>query len=126
VRCVSRLLWFTVLATSPLHALEWEKTRIDVTPEKSAAVVRAKFEFKNPGKKPVQILEVRTACSCIDTGRASSEIAPGAAGTMHVLFTIGKRPGPQEKEIVVLTDDAKEPARLVLKVALPAARDEAR
>ena len=103
-------------------ALEWSKTEISATPDPGAEVVRMKFEYKNTSKKRVQILEVKTSCGCTEATPDSSAIAPGESGAVHVLFTIGKRTGLQEKEITLLTDDSNVPVRLMLKVKLPEAK----
>ncbi len=108
-----------ILGVASARALEWEKTEIVTTPERGAEVVRARFEFKNTAKQRVRVLEVRTSCGCTEATPTASEFAPGESGTLWVLFTIGTRTGPQEKEIVVLSDDTKVPTRLVLKVNLP-------
>lgn len=103
----------------PARALEWDRKLIEMTPEKGAEVVRARFEYKNTGTKTVQILGVRTSCGCTEATTEASEVAPGASGTVHVLFTIGSRSGLQEKEITLLTSESNQPTRLTLKVQLP-------
>jgi hypothetical protein len=117
-----RTLGLAVVAAAlgpALRALEWEKTALEVTAEKGAEVARMRFEFKNTGKKPVHILEVRTFCGCTEAAISSSEIAAGESGFVHVLFTIGTRTGVQEKELIVLTDDSPAPVKLKLKVTIP-------
>lgn len=101
------------------RALEWEKTAVAITAERGAEVVRTRFEFKNPAKKTVHILEVRTFCGCTDASISSSDIAAGESGFVHVLFTIGPRTGVQEKELMVLTDDSPTPMKLKLTVTIP-------
>lgn len=108
-----------LLAVLPARALDWEKTAITLKPEKDAQVVRTRFEFKNTGAKPVRILGIRTSCSCTEADTPSSEIAPGASGTVFVLFTVGKRTGLQEKEILLFTDESSEAKKLTLRVELP-------
>lgn len=111
---------FALLAMLPsARALDWEKTAIAVTAERGAEVVRTRFEFKNPTKKPVHILEVRTFCGCTEAAISSSDVAAGESGFIHVLFTIGTRTGVQEKELMVLTDDSATPMKLKLRVTIP-------
>jgi hypothetical protein len=115
------LFALVTLPAMPVRALEWTRELITLTPEKGATVVRTQFEFTNRSMRPVQVLGVSTSCGCTEANIATSEIAAGASGTLDVLFTVGNRSGLQEKEIVVTTDDAKEPKRLQLKIQLPPA-----
>lgn len=110
------------LAALPLHALEWERTLIEAKPAAGSEVVRVQFSYRNASEKVVRILGVSTSCGCTEASADASEVAPRGAGVLHVLFTIGQRSGPQEKVITVATDDAKQPVKLVLKVALPEKR----
>ncbi len=120
LRFLAVVLSAFVLA-SPASALEWTTRVVSAKAEPGADMVRTKFPFKNTSKTIVHILEVRTSCGCTDTFLNSSEVAPGESAALEVYFTVGKRTGPQEKEIIVLTDDSNVPVRLTLKVDLPAA-----
>ena len=119
-----RFLLLLALGTlaGPLRALDWTKTDVTATPEPGAEVVRARYEFKNPAAKVVQILEVKTSCGCTEATPSASKIGPGETGAIDVLFTIGKRTGLQEKEIILFTDESKVPVRLKLTVKLPEAK----
>lgn len=116
-RLVALLLALGAVARA--FALEWKQHEVTLTSQPGDEVLRTRFEFKNTGKKIVRILGIRTSCGCTDATINDSDIAPGASSSLDVLFTIGKRTGLQEKEIVVSTDDATEPVKLVLKVKLP-------
>jgi len=115
------LLMLLAGSRAPLVALEWKQTAVTLTPKPGADVVRARFEFTNASAKTVHIVDVATSCGCTDAAVTSTDVAPGATGSVFVLFTIGQRTGPQEKEITIRSDDAPEPTKLILKVILPAA-----
>jgi len=110
------------LALPCAHALEWEKTLLDLKPQPGADVVLATYNFKNPRPASVHILGITTSCGCTEAQPSASEIRGGQSGSIQVVFTIGQRSGRQEKEILVQTDEAKEPVKLVLRVDLPPAR----
>lgn len=109
-----------VLATSA-RALEWKKTELLLVAEPGAEFVRTKFEFTNTAKKSVHVLGVATSCGCTEAWPSTSDVPAGGSGALHVLFAVRQRSGLQENEIVVTTDESKEPMRLVLKIKLPAA-----
>lgn len=117
-RILALTSFFLALAVSA-RALEWKKTELFLVTEPGAEFVRTKFEFTNTAKKSVHVLGVTTSCGCTEAWPSSSEVRAGDSGEIHVLFTVGKRSGLQEKEIVVATDESKEPTRLVLKIKLP-------
>jgi len=117
-RILALASFFLALAASA-HALEWKKTELFLVAEPGAEFVRTKFEFTNPAKKSVHLLGVTTSCGCTEAWPSASDIRAGESGALHVLFTVGQRSGLQEKEIVVTTDESKEPTRLVLKIKLP-------
>jgi hypothetical protein len=105
----------------PSRALEWKKTLIAVAAEPGDDVVRTQFEYKNSSPRPVHILDVSTSCGCTEASPDTSEVAPGESGKLWILFTVGKRTGLQEKEILVRTDENNPPVKLMLKVTIPPA-----
>jgi len=91
-------------------ALEWNEKEISVDVRRGAQEdVRAKFEFKNTGRKTVTILGVTTSCGCTVANPESSTIAAGEKSNVQALFTIGDRHGQQEKRITISTDDSENP-----------------
>lgn len=106
-----------VLAALPAHAtLEWEKKEFSTEVRRGTQeVVRTTFDFKNTGTKPVTILGVTTSCGCTTADPETSRVPAGGKSTIHALFTVGNRTGPQEKKITIATDDPTA-AQVVLTV----------
>ena len=107
------------LAAPVAFALDWSTKLISVTPEVGAPEVWAKFEFKNAGRAPVQIMGITTSCGCTEATPSATTIAAGGTGAIYVLFTVGSRSGLQEKKISVQTDESPDPVTLEFKIKLP-------
>lgn len=102
-------------------ALEWNARQLSLTAPAGATEVRGKFEFNNPGRSVVHIVDLATSCDCTVATTASPDIPAGGRGTISFVFTIGKRTGLQEKKIFVQTDESPDPVSLEVRVQLPAA-----
>lgn len=102
-------------------ALEWNVRELSLTAPAGATEVRGTFEFTNPGKSAVRIVDLTTSCGCTVATTASFDIPAGSRGTIHFVFTIGKRTGLQEKQIFIQTDESPDPVALELRVQLPEA-----
>ena len=113
------LLMICGSAAPAAFALDWSTKLINVTPEPGATEVRAKFEFKNVGRAPVQIMGITTSCGCTEASPSATAIAAGGTGEIFVLFTVGARSGLQEKKIFVQTDESPDPVTLEFKIKLP-------
>ena len=81
--------------------------------------IAADFPFRNSGTAPVKIVAVKTCCGCVNASADRTTYAPGETGRVHAVLAVEQRQGPQEKRIMVTTDDPKEPeVTLVLKAHL--------
>jgi hypothetical protein len=118
-RFVALIVSLLVGIAGQASALEWTQRQVALSAEPGATEVRGKFDFKNPGKAMVRIVELTTSCGCTVARTASPDIAAGAAGSITFVFTIGKRTGLQEKKIFVQTDESPDPVVLELQVRLP-------
>lgn len=107
------------LATPAAFALDWSTKLISVIPEVGATEVRGKFEFRNAGRAPVQIMGITTSCGCTEATPSATTIAAGGTGEILVLFTVGSRSGLQEKKIFVQTDESPDAVTLEFKIRLP-------
>lgn len=72
------------------------------------ASVNRTIRFRNRGDQPVSILAVRTTCGCTAAEPDVDRLAPGAEGTVRVVFT-GKNAGQQTQFVRIVTDDAAVP-----------------
>lgn len=111
------LLGSVATASAQLH---WSTREIQREVVVGAQTVEAAFPFTNPGTKPVTILQIQPDCGCTTATLTKTVYAPGEAGEIKVVFTIGDRVGPQTKTVWVLTDDnPKQAEALVLRVNIP-------
>ncbi len=114
------LLALCLLAQVPpscLGALTWASTRAALAAVSGDKEVVAVFKFRNAGPSPVTVTSLTTSCHCTTAEIAKNTFAPGEAGEVRVVFTLGPRSGPQEKTITVATDDRpSDPAVLTLDV----------
>jgi len=83
---------------------------------KSGAVVKYNFEFKNEGKKPLDILKIKTSCGCTTTQLAQKTYKKGKTGNIEVIFNTSGRKGKQHKTITVITNDPKN-SEIVLNLS---------
>lgn len=100
-------------------ALEWNVRQLSLTPASGATEMRGRFEFSNPSRAAVHIVDLTTSCGCTVATTASSDIPAGSRGTINFVFTVGKRSGLQEKKIFVQTDESPDPVVLELRIRLP-------
>ncbi len=80
---------------------------------KSGTVVTYSFKFKNDGKRPLNILKVKTSCGCTTTNLTSKTYKRGKRGSIDVSFNTSGRRGRQHKTITVITNDPKNPEILL-------------
>ena len=100
--------------------LKWENPTIEITAKPGSEEVTGAFRFVNAGSRPVTITSVQTTCGCTTAEPTKQTYAPGEAGEIRAIFTIGGRTGLQEKMITVATDaDSARPAGLMLRVTIP-------
>jgi hypothetical protein len=115
------LACLSAVLSQPVFALEWNERQLDLSPPVGSTEVRGKFDFKNPGRAVVHIVDLTTSCGCTVARTASPDIAAGGGGSIDFVFTVGKRTGLQEKRIFVQTDESPDPVVLELKIRLPGA-----
>lgn len=64
------------------------------------------FTFKNTGKKPVQIAEVRTSCGCTTPFYTKEPVAPKKSGVVKVSYNAATA-GNFTKSVSILTSEGK-------------------
>ena len=78
------------------------------------------FHFVNAGDTTITITSVVPGCGCTTAELAKRVYAPGEAGEIKAVLTIGDRAGLQEKTVQVTTDEAPTtPTPLTLRVTIP-------
>lgn len=86
---------------------------VDVKPKPEDEVATVTFAFKNDGDKPVRILNLESACSCLSATLDRATYEPGTSGTGKAEFKVSTFVGKQEKAITVTTDDPKQPEWII-------------
>lgn len=78
---------------------------IEVKPKPADEVVKTTFKFRNKGDKPVKVLSLESACSCLSAELDKAVYQPGEEGTGTAEFKVSTFVGRHEKSILVFTDD---------------------
>ena len=73
------------------------------------------FEFKNTGKKPINISEAHGSCGCTVPQWPHEPILPGKKGMIHVTYNTAGRPGPIAKDVTINSDAQQKPMVLHIK-----------
>jgi len=100
--------------------LAWEAAEAFVTVGTKERVAVAEYKFRNTSDHRVGIVAVASSCDCVTASADKPAYAPGEVGVVRVVFTLGGREGPQEKSVMVTTDDAPGyQKRLLFTVNIP-------
>lgn len=97
-----------LLPFSASAALRLDGDHVDVKPKPEDEVASVVFTFKNDGTKPVRILHLESACSCLSATLDKPVYAAGETGTGTAQFKVSSFTGEQEKIITVTTDDPNQ------------------
>lgn len=73
------------------------------------------FEFTNTGNAPLVIKDAKASCGCTTPKWTKQPIAPGAKGTIEVVYAASNRVGVFNKVITVLSNDTVSNAILTIK-----------
>jgi len=108
------------LPTFCFGTLTWTTQRIELTTKPSEKVATGNFHFVNSGSETVTITSVQASCGCTTATLEKHRYAPGEAGEIKTVFTLGDRVGEQEKSISVVTDESPTArTTLLLHVTIP-------
>ena len=117
---MKRAAIFLLLGASAFAEMTWEEKEIKIEALPTQAAAEVKFSFRNSGSRLLTITSIKTSCGCTMAALEKSKYAPGESGTILVNFEFGNRKGPQEKTIVVQSDDrTAAETTLVLAVNIP-------
>lgn len=73
------------------------------------------FSFKNEGSIPYIINSVGVSCGCTTPKFTKEPVLPGKSGQIEITFDPINRPGPFEKTISILSNDARGSMTLTIK-----------
>jgi hypothetical protein len=117
-----KLLLVLIAACLPasLHAaLKWERTSQRVAWKPGQAETTVEFHYKNASKAPQKITQLKGACVCCTSARATKkDLAPGESGIVRMRVDFRGKTLPMAKAVTVTTDDGQTIA-LVLEVTTP-------
>jgi hypothetical protein len=71
------------------------------------------FNFENKGTESLIIKDVKTSCGCTAAVVSNSTIKPGQIGSIKVNFDTKSRQGRNSKSITVVSNDTKEPNKVI-------------
>jgi len=71
------------------------------------------FSFENKGSLSLQIKDVKTSCGCTAAVVSESTLKPGQNGSIKVEFDTKNRSGRNSKSITVVSNDPKEPNKIL-------------
>ena len=87
--------------------LEFDKKEFDFGIVPEGDTVRQMYSFRNTGTADLEILKVKTPCSCTTANWKPGPYKMGQSGNIEVVFTTQDKSGVQLKEIVVETNGSK-------------------
>ena len=122
VRCVSSfpplLAWLVVLLAKPsaygTDGLVFKATTVECTASGGDASTSAVFEFTNQSPRPVNIKGVRTSCGCVEAKANAAQYETGQEGRISVVIQPSSKKLPQQKSIIVQTDEPTTPRIILL------------
>jgi len=109
---MTSLLRAFAIALLPAFAcaeLALEVQVIELKPKPEDVSVSTEFIFHNKGTKPVKVLSIESACSCLSAELDKAVYAPGEKGTGKAEFKVSSFIGRHEKSVHVQTDDPAQP-----------------
>lgn len=80
---------------------------------KSGDLVQHDFIITNTGTETLVISNVLTSCGCTTAGKWTTNIAPGASGSIPVTFNSFNYAGEVSKMVTIMSNDPQQPAIFV-------------
>lgn len=78
---------------------------IELKPKPEDESVTTDFVFYNKGTKPVKVLNIESACSCLSASLDKAVYEPGEKGIGKAEFKVSSFTGRHEKAVHIQTDD---------------------
>lgn len=122
LRLAAACIGIAATAAGFAASLEWTQDSLSFETDFDTEEVVATYAFANNGATAVTIVETSSSCGCTIPTLDKKVYAPGEAGELTAVFTIGSRQGLQHKTIAVATEDAdgnNENYELKLEVDIP-------
>jgi hypothetical protein len=103
------------LDTNALAKISFEETVYDFGTVKEGAPVNHTFKFKNTGKAPLLITDIRTTCGCTVPEWNKKPILPDASDAVNVKFDTKGKTDKQEKKITILANTIPSETVIILR-----------
>jgi hypothetical protein len=88
--------------TANYTSLQWlDSVEQNIGKINQGQVVEITWRFKNTGKSPLIIANVRPGCGCTGAEGPAKPIEPGKEGVITAKFDSKNYPGPQHKQVYV-------------------------
>lgn len=107
--CALAVLALALPATIARAEMVLDLKIIPVKPKPEDETIKVDFTFRNTGKKPVKILGLESACSCLSAELDRAVYEPGSSGTGKAEFKVTSFVGKHEKVVTATTDDPAQP-----------------
>lgn len=109
------------LAESNQSRIEFESTAVETPEAAEGATVTAEFRFTNTGTEPLNLVAVRTTCSCTVPEGWKQTVPPGGKGAFAVHIDTAGHKGRMSRQInlVVNASNAPTGGAIPLRVTVP-------
>ncbi|PPK86632.1 uncharacterized protein DUF1573 [Neolewinella xylanilytica] len=87
--------------SSTAATMDFAETEYVFGEVKEGTIVRHTFAFTNTGKLPLLITDARSTCGCTVPSYPKEPVAPGATGTVEVVFNTTHKYGRQRKPVTL-------------------------
>ncbi|HRY98166.1 MAG TPA: DUF1573 domain-containing protein [Bacteroidales bacterium] len=101
-------------ASAPAPVFGWDQEEKDFGTINMGVPVKAEFTFRNTGKAPLVIKDVRKSCGCTTVSFPREPILPGRSGTISAEYDASD-PGVFNKKLTVLANTAEGMHTLTIK-----------
>ena len=91
--------------------IEWDSESISVGDIEKGIPINIEFEFKNVGKTPVIVSNVKAGCGCTNVDFPKRSIGPGETSSVTAIYN-AKTPGKFSKSISVSSNASAIPFEL--------------
>ncbi len=90
------------------------ETQHDFGKVNEGSTIEYTFKFENKGTEPLIVKDVKTSCGCTAAVVSSNTLKPGEVGSIKVGFDTKNRTGRNSKSITIVSNDNKDPNRVLM------------
>lgn len=101
--------------SGPKTSIEFAEMEFDYGTVNSGDEVTKEFAFKNTGKEPLILRDVKASCGCTTPEWPKEPLSPGESGIIKAVFNTAGKSGNQVKTITVQANTTPSETVLTLK-----------